>query len=136
MSDQYKASLVMRGSSGLAQRLLDWKERPANPDGANGKNIRLRERIREQICSQSPDLRRPIGSCAGLPGRRQSHCRLMRLERIFAGSVQISSGYTDIAVVDPLRLTMHNLAVRRSIKSGSAMHPSVLTGQVAVSGRV
>src|SRR5881397_3543536 len=69
-----QGSLVMRGSSGLAQRLLRL-ERAAPPTrtAPTGKHPLARAHPRG-ICSQSPDLRQPtIVSCAGLSRKTQPH---------------------------------------------------------------
>jgi hypothetical protein len=109
MSGQYKVALVMRGSSGLAQRLLRL-ERTASlawltPTGEHP----LARAHPRGICSQSPDLRQPApGSCAGLSGTAQSHCSSDAPgAKLCPAALQISTQPPPTAATaDPARLTV------------------------------
>src|SRR5438094_5051680 len=116
----------MRGSSGLAQRLLRL-ERAAPPTRTTptGKHPLARAHPRG-ICSQSPDLRQPtIGSCAGLSGTAQPHCPPLRLEGSSLDSApSIERPSLIAATADPSRLTDCTTSLFDApIKSGSAMPP-------------
>src|SRR5436190_13514220 len=117
----------MRGSSGLAERLLRL-ERTASlawltPTGEHP----LARAHPRGICSQSPDLRQPApGSCAGLSGTAQPQlpalCAWSGSSLDSAPSIERPS---PIAVTaDPSRLTDCTTSLFDApIKSGSAMPP-------------
>src|SRR5436309_8439014 len=90
-----QSRLVMRGSSGLAQRLLQLERAaPTTRTTPTGKHPLARAHPRG-ICSQSPDLRQPtIGSCAGLSGTAQPHCPPYALGAdLRSTALQVSSGH-------------------------------------------
>ena len=122
-----QGSLVMRGSSGLAQRLLRLERTaPLARLTPTGEHPLARAHPRG-ICSQSPDLRQPaLGSCAGLSGTAQSHCPPHASGAdLRPAALQISSRPPPTAATaDPSRLTDCTTSLFDApIKSGSAMPP-------------
>src|SRR5213083_537053 len=98
----------MRGSSGLAQRLLRLERAAPHPGPRQLENIRLRERIREEFARSRQTYGSPrLAHALGCPGRRNRIARLMRLERIFArqNAPSIERPSLIAATADPSRLT-------------------------------
>jgi transposase len=69
-----QSSLVMRGTLGLAQRLLRLEEAAHQTRTATTGEHSSTRMYSGRVCSQSSDLRQPtIGSCLGLPMKAQPH---------------------------------------------------------------
>ena len=126
MSGQYKVAWLCEALLVSRSGYYDWKERRRQPGPRQLENIRLRERIREEFARSRQTYGSPrLAHALGCPGRRNRIARLMRLERIFARQrSKYRVATTDSRHGGPIAPNrLHNLAVRRPIKSGSPMPP-------------
>src|SRR5512140_1816710 len=85
MSGQYKVAWLCQALLVSRSGYYDWKERRHLPGARQLENIRLRERIREELARSRQTYGSPrLAHAIGCPGRRNRIPGRMRLDRIIA----------------------------------------------------